>query len=126
LDIPLNKFYRKLFKLLPTFPTERIYAPVSDNGMGMKKLSDLIQFEKLAIMHRVSHSCGPAKQALDGILHRGLRNSQSHTIPMQRGRIRSIPELGEDPTWITSVTEILEENDLYLERGGGAHGRLTG
>ena len=118
LDIPFNKFYRKLFKMMPSFPRERIYASVSDNGLGMSKISDLIQFEKLAIIHRVSYSDGPGQQALDGILHRGLRNGQMHLLPGQCGPLRMIDELGIEPTWTTSIVELLRENDMNLSRGG--------
>ena len=83
----------------------------------MSKMSDLIQFEKLAVMHRVSYSNNPSQQALDGILRRGLRNGQVHLLEGQCGNIRIIDELGVEPTWTTSIVELLRENNIRLGRG---------
>ena len=69
-------------------------------------------------MHRTLYSNHTAKMAIEGILHRGLRNGMSFPLPKQKRNLEIQAELGLDPTWITSVVEYLREANIWLMRGG--------
>ena len=73
-DKPLEKLYRKIEKCMDGFPTHLLYVDSkSQGGLGYPCLSDKIQENKFAMVHRCSVTGGDSRVAADGLLLRAAR-----------------------------------------------------
>jgi hypothetical protein len=59
-----SKTFRKLSKVGPTFPTALLYMPTKWAGIGYKRISDLVNNQKMAHLYRKTINEGPTKNAL--------------------------------------------------------------
>jgi hypothetical protein len=101
-DKPLEALYRKISKCMKSFPTQLLYTDAADQGgLGFPCLSDRIQEEKYARLHRCLVTGGDSGVAADGLLLRGARMCGAPSI---RGRRTSLKPV--DATyWARSLVE---------------------
>jgi len=64
LDDKVSKFYRMISKNRANIAGDLLYIPVKHGGLGFKRLSDIIQLNKLTLMGRLITVGGPAGSAM--------------------------------------------------------------
>jgi len=73
LDSKVSKFYRIISRNMPAFPSKVLYFPTEEGGLGFKRLSDVVQGSKLALLGRLTVGDGSAGLAMSSIVERGFR-----------------------------------------------------
>jgi len=73
LDSKVSKYYRLISRNMATYPSRVLYFPIEEGGLGFKRLSDIVQASKLALLGRLTIGSGPAREAMEAIFERGFR-----------------------------------------------------
>ena len=118
IDKTFSKHYRKILGLLPGFPSELLYAPPKFAGIGLPRFSDVVNQEKLSIMHRALGSEDATRISMEGLLRRALRAGGQHPAPDVLA-YATLPQIDKDTTlWADSLISWLHLADLALTLGG--------
>ena len=111
LDGPFTHLFKRLFKLLPSFPTRLLYADTKKlGGMGLPRLSEIICNGIWSMCQREMYADDDTANAMMGIMHRANRRSAIKSLrgfsgPLMMLKYRSV---------ITPIVSWMEENSLYL------------
>ena len=68
LDHSLSAIFRKATRNQRSFPTALLYLPTNLGGLGLKRLSDLVQMEKWSATHRMIRCGGTIQTVVQGIV----------------------------------------------------------
>ena len=68
LDHSLSAIFRKATRNQRSFPTALLYLPTNLGGLGLKRLSDLVQMEKWSTIHRMIRCGGTIQTVVQGIV----------------------------------------------------------
>jgi len=66
LDSKVAKYLRIVTKNMRTFPGDLLYISKKRGGLGIKKLSDLVNQQKLTLLGRMLRKGGAAGSAMEG------------------------------------------------------------
>ena len=113
-DKPLESLYRKISKCMKSFPTQLLYTSADQCGLGFTCLSDRIQEEKFARLHRCITSGGNSKVAADGLL---LRSARACGRPVVAGQ-RTIITPTEGDSWPKSLLDWGAQVGKHIHLGG--------
>jgi hypothetical protein len=81
LDTILGSLLRDMSHNLRSFPTELLYIPKDNLGMGFNRLSTLIQKRKSSLMHRMIGMGGRECDVMTSLVNRGLTGLDIHVPP---------------------------------------------
>ena len=114
-DKPLEALYRKISKCMKSFPTQLLYTDAADQGgLGFTCLSDRIQEEKYARLHRCLVTGGDSAVAADGLLLRGARLCGAPAVAGQSTSLSSTDSI----YWSRSLVEWGEQVGKRIQLGG--------
>ena len=112
---PLEALYRKISKCMKSFPTQLLYTDAADQGgLGFTCLSDRIQEEKYARLHRCLVTGGDSAVAADGLLLRGARLCGAPAVAGQSTSMSSTDSV----YWSRSLIEWGEQAGKRIQLGG--------
>ena len=114
LDRVVAASVRKILRLMPSMATELIYM------VGLTRLTDLIQKDKIGVIVRSTYSGGRTQQAVDGIMERAAR----HRMVLDTdGREMNLSSgYGTQVSWADSLIDWLARPGLSLKRAGSEYG----
>jgi hypothetical protein len=118
LDDKVSKFYRMISKNRANIAGDLLYIPVKHGGLGLKRLFDIIQLNKLILVGRLITVGGPAGSAMESMVLRGFRAAGQLLAPGMGGTMLS--SLGS-VSWISSLVDWLKEIDIGLHRPGNLY-----
>ena len=78
LDHELSLLFRRSTRNQPTFPTALLYLPTSHGGMGLKRLSDLVQLDKWSSLHRLLRGDRQSEAVGISFIHQAYRRAHIH------------------------------------------------
>ena len=100
---------------MKTFPYDLLYLKKECGGVGLPRLSDAVNVDKLAQLLRAYRRNDEVAEAAKGVVERGLRYQGTHTQADRKACI--LPVKGK-AHWLRSTLEWLTKHNLYLWRGG--------
>ena len=113
----ISKSYRTMSNTCPTFPTALLYMPQKWGGMGYKKLTDIVNNQKMAHLYRKAIQEGSTKNALMSMIDIACRERGRETKPYMVIEIDGSEKIKER-LWINSVIEDAATNNVQLTIGG--------
>ena len=125
LDVPINRFFRQLLQLMPSFPTRVLYMPVGAAGLGLPCLSTAIMKARVRIIQR--SPVLDTQAAISGMLARFRRRTGRFPCPNSSWCTRpgDIRASNYDPSFLTAAMEWVEEMGGYVCQDGFRPGPLT-
>jgi hypothetical protein len=113
----ISKTYRRVSSTGPTFPTTLLYMPSKWAGMGYKRLTDIVNNQKMAHLYRQVMKVGPTKNALLAMIDIACRERGKETKPNMIINIEGKEKI-KDKLWINSIIEDTARWDVQLTIGG--------
>jgi len=113
-DGPIEKLYRHVLKCRTGFPTALLYRSVEDGGLGLPCTSDIIQQEKISMLHRVALTDPAGADSVNGLLLRAARLDGKDPGPGQAATISPV----SSTLWANSMLEWGKKVGCYLRKGG--------
>eukprot|EP01041_Mallomonas_annulata_P042122 gene42122-biopygen5635 len=114
LDKIFAAYYRRITMNMTGYPTALMHIATERGGLGIPRLSDLIQQDKLGAIWQGLEHTDKNLMAIQGLLERALRQG-GHTTGTYGVQIQHDYKDGE-MQWIRSVAEWLQEDGLYLTK----------
>ena len=117
LDGLISQGFKRIIRLMGSFPNELLYTPVAYGGIGLPRISDCIQQDKICMITRSRHGDVHVDAAMHGLL---LRASMQQNINCD---YRAKLALGRSRTtkpalWADSLVDWLWASNLRLVRQG--------
>eukprot|EP01034_Spumella_vulgaris_P029001 gene29001-35972_t len=112
LDKIFAAFYRKATGNMAGYPTALLHTSTDNGGLGIPRISDLIQSDKLGAVWQGLAKTKKNLWATQGLLERALRMGGSEAGPYGQRILNNYATT--DQSWIRSLTEWLEEDGLAL------------
>jgi len=78
IDQTLSAVFRRSTRNTRAFPTELIYLPTKLGGLGLKRLSDIVQLDKWATIQRMLRGNSHFHTVALGLVHQGFRKANIH------------------------------------------------
>jgi hypothetical protein len=108
LDGVLKRHLKQETHVIKTFPNVVLSADIREGGLGILPFSDMVQHRKLEIIFRALRSDKNTREAIEGLLYRQYV-AGSEAVD---GIVRL--EAVKGNTWLNSVVDFLQEQDVYL------------
>jgi len=120
LDHELSLLFRRSTRNQPTFPTALLYLPTSHGGMGLKRLSDLVQLDKWSSLHRLLRGDRQSEAVGISFIHQAYRRAHIHP-PYNSASTYAPHPSPASPSWLTSLFDWGAENNISFHTGGLIH-----
>ena len=117
IDKLLHKFHCKVLKQLQSFPYDLMYLNPERGGCGVKRFSDIANIDKLTELLRGSRRTDEVEAAASGVLQRVLR---TNGLPLADHYRACFQHKRGSRHWLRSLLEWLQDQQLFLWRGGTA------
>ncbi|MFN8789846.1 MAG: hypothetical protein ACK5Y2_00140 [Bdellovibrionales bacterium] len=113
LEKPITAALRSILKLGPTFPTDLIYMPYDQCGVGAPSLSDLCQMHKWSSLQNSIAAGGEAERAAEDILSRAYEVNPRINGEYQFAGLHSVRQ---GVSYLTSLVQWLQRAGLVISR----------
>jgi hypothetical protein len=110
--------FRRFTRNTRAFTTERLYLPTKLGGLGLKRLSDIVQLDKWATIQRMLRGNSHFHTVALGLVHQGFRKANIHP-PKDTTTIYFPPAISQGRSvYLTSLLEWGWQNSVGFALGG--------
>ena len=118
LDTELSALFRSTTRNLRSFPTALLYLPAHMGGMGLKRLSDIVQLDKWSSIHRLFRGSSEMKSLATSLIHSAFRREGIFPPHDSHCLFYTSPTPTGPPRFLTSLLEWGTENDIRFHISG--------